>query len=129
MDLEQHIAQAHALGLHRDGYFHPECPICFSTAEADYRVECHQILDGVGASTSEFNRWFDVLIAVDQCGLTLHEEPATLIADFLGIELHDGTWADNPAWRRIEAVAHPLRLARLARTRKHEPDTGRPATD
>ena len=120
MDLEQHIAQAHALGLHRDGYFRPECPICFADVATDYRAECHQILDGVGAPLSEFDRWFDILIALDQSGLTLHEEPVTLIADFLGIELHDGTWEQNPAWQRIEEVAHPLRVARLARTREHD---------
>jgi hypothetical protein len=105
------------LGLHEDGYFHPECPICFGEAVTSYRAECHQILDGLGASPSEFDHWFNIVIAHDQDGLTLCDEPATLIATFLGIELHDGTWAQNPAWQRIEDVAHPLRLARIARTR------------
>ena len=118
MDLTQHIAQAHALGLHKDGYFHAECPICFDESATIYRAECHQILDHIGASITEFDRWFDILLALDQHGLTLCDEPATLLADFLGIELHDGTWEQNPAWQRIEEVALPLRLAR---TRAHGP--------
>jgi hypothetical protein len=114
MDLQQHIAQAHVLGLHEDGYFHPECTICLTECAACYRAECHQILDGLGAELTEFDRWFDAIIAVDRSGLTMQEEPAILLAEFLGIELRDGD--HNPAWQRIESVARPLRVKRLART-------------
>lgn len=115
MTIEQHIAQAHCIGLHEDGYFHPECLICLTECTTAYRAECNQILAGLGTDLAEFNGWFDAIVTIDRSGLTMQGEPATLIAEFLGIELRDVE--HNAAWLRIEEVARPLRLKRLTRTR------------
>lgn len=95
------------LGLHQDGYFHPECPTCRGDAFVAYRAMCRKILTQAGeaARIPEFD-WFILgLNAEDKSGMIFHDDPAVLVAEFLGAAVGGvEEWENDPIWQRIRQV-------------------------
>lgn len=101
------IDRAHMLGLHQDGYFHPECPTCLTEAFVAYRGICRRILTAAGEAIRipEFDTFILELHSDDLTAMMFHNEPASLVAEFLGEPVGgDEDWEKNPTWQRIHQV-------------------------
>jgi hypothetical protein len=117
--LAQHHLDAHELGLHRDGYFHPACEICWDNAVDSYATECINILRDYGKDDdvlANFYTFFNTDVRFDRdqngrTGIFLHDEPVYVVARFLGLKFQgDGVnTKSSKAFDRLNRIAADYR--------------------